>query len=79
MDPEEQIDLLATTAEDIETVKVFPLIPHILRDATVRAILSSKSAEVTLNVYTRSLLVRRDNFVLTLTLTGVLCLVQTLR
>ncbi|KAF9777364.1 hypothetical protein BJ322DRAFT_465771 [Thelephora terrestris] len=33
MDTEEQIGLLATTTEDLETVKVFPLIPHILKDA----------------------------------------------
>lgn len=35
MDIEEQTGLLATTPEDLETVRVFPLIPHILKDATV--------------------------------------------
>lgn len=35
MDAEEQIGLLATTPEYLESVKVFPLIPHILKDAMV--------------------------------------------
>lgn len=55
MDVEEQTGLLATTPEHLDTVKVFPLIPHILRDVTVRAISNTKSTEVTLNVSTRSL------------------------
>lgn len=55
MDVEELTGLLETTPECLETVRVFPLIPHILRDATVRVISSFKYAEMTLNVSTRSL------------------------
>lgn len=54
MDLEERTGLLEATPECLETARVFPLIPHILRDTTVRVILSLKSAEVTLNVSTRS-------------------------
>jgi len=54
MDFEEQIGLLAPTPEYLETVKVFPLIPHIHRDAMVRVILSSNLIVVELNLSTRS-------------------------
>jgi hypothetical protein len=55
MDIEERTGLLEATPENLEIAKVFPLIPHILRDVTVRVVSSFKSAEVTLNVPTRSL------------------------
>jgi hypothetical protein len=42
MDIEEQTSLLAPTPEYLETVKVFPLIPHIRKDAMVRVISSSE-------------------------------------
>ena len=40
MDIEEQTGLLAPTAEYLETVKVFPLIPHLRKDAMVSVILN---------------------------------------
>ena len=42
MDIEEQTGLLATAPEILEAVKVFPLIPHILKDVTVCASLLSE-------------------------------------
>lgn len=38
MDIEEETGLLAGSPEYLEAVKVFPLIPHILKDATVGCI-----------------------------------------
>lgn len=55
MDAEEQTGLLVTTPEYLEAVKVFPLIPHILRDAMVRVISSFKLTEMVLNASSRSL------------------------
>lgn len=54
MDVEEQTGLLAPTPDYLETVKVFPLIPHIHRDAMVRVNTSSERVEVVLNLSTRS-------------------------
>jgi len=42
MDIEEQTGLLAPTPEYLETVKVFPLIPHLRKDAMVSVILNSE-------------------------------------
>jgi len=54
MDIEEQTGLLAPTPEYLETVKVFPLIPHIRKDAMVRVVFSSEPVEVVLNLSTRN-------------------------
>lgn len=54
MDIEEQTGLLASTSEYLETVKVFPLIPHIRNDAMVRAIMGPEVVEMTLNLSTRN-------------------------
>jgi len=40
MDIEEQTGLLAPTPEYLETVRVFPLIPHLRKDAMVCAVLN---------------------------------------
>ena len=42
MDVEEQTGLLESTSEYLEAVKVFPLIPHIHKDAMVRVAMSPK-------------------------------------
>jgi len=49
MDIEEQTGLLTSTPEYLETVKVFPLIPHIRKDATVRVVMSLGVLEMVLN------------------------------
>lgn len=54
MDIEEQTGLLAPTPEYLETVRVFPLIPHIRKDAMVRVIMSSEFVGVVLNLSARS-------------------------
>lgn len=55
MDIEEQTRLLAPIPEYLEAVKVFPLIPHIRKDAVVRAVLSSELLGLMLSLSTRSL------------------------
>lgn len=54
MDIEEQTGLLAPTPGQLNTVKVFPLIPHIRKDAMVRVLLSSEFARVILSFSPRS-------------------------
>jgi len=54
MDIEEQTGLLTSTPEYLETVKVFPLIPHIRKDATVRAVMSLEVLEMVLNPSARN-------------------------
>ena len=44
MDIEEQTGLLAPTPEYLETIKVFPLIPHLRKDAMVCIIFNSELA-----------------------------------
>jgi len=53
MDIEEQTGLLTSTPEYLETVKVFPLIPHIRKDATVR-VMSLEVLEMVLNLSARN-------------------------
>ena len=72
MDIEEQTCLLSPTSDHLEAVKVFPLIPHIRKDAMVRAISGSELAGVVLNLSARSPSVRRKDCVQILVLTSVL-------
>ena len=53
MDIEEQTGLLASTPEYLENVKVFPLIPHIHKDAMVRVVNRPEVVEMVLNLSTR--------------------------
>ena len=52
MDIEEETGLLGHTSEYLEAVKVFPLIPHIRKDAMVRVLSSPERVEVVLNFST---------------------------
>ena len=54
MDIEEQTGLLTSTPEYLETVKVFPLIPHIRNDVMVRVAMSPEVVEMILNLSTRN-------------------------